>query len=177
MKTPSQIIEVYLQPGEWWFGDRDTRIRTVLGSCVSIVIWHPRRHVGGMCHYMLPNRTRKTGQPLDGRYAEEAMQLLVAEIAKADTRPQEYEAKLFGGGSMFSPDDCHGRSQTKGQVHDRNVDAGRALVAKYGFQVKAEHLGGCGHRQLVFDIWSGHAWLKHTPLSGSAGKQREGDRQ
>jgi len=171
MKKPSHVMEIYLQPGEWWFGDRDTRIRTVLGSCVSIVLWHPRRLIGGMCHYMLPARNARRGSSLDGRYADEAMQLLLADIAKADTRPQEYEAKLFGGGSMFSADDCHGKNVSRGQVHDRNVEAGRLLVAKYGFRLTAEHLGGCGHRQLVFDIWSGHAWLRHTPLTGNTGRE------
>ena len=50
------VIEIFLQPGDFYFGDRDTRIRTLLGSCVSITMWHPRLHVGGMCHFMLPER-------------------------------------------------------------------------------------------------------------------------
>jgi chemotaxis protein CheD len=31
-------------------------IRTVLGSCVSITLWHPVKRVGGMCHFLLPTR-------------------------------------------------------------------------------------------------------------------------
>lgn len=166
MKKPAHVIEIYLQPGEWWFGDQDTRIRTVLGSCVSLVVWHPQRLIGGMCHYMLPNRARPepTGR-LDGRYADEAVQLLLQEIGKIGTRPQEYQAKLFGGGSMFGDRYCEGKSCWHGNVPDRNVEAGRALVARHGFKLTAEHLGGRGHRQVVFDIWNGHAWLKHTPLA------------
>ena len=28
MKRPSHVIEIFLQPGDFYFGDRDTRIRT-----------------------------------------------------------------------------------------------------------------------------------------------------
>ena len=49
---------VFLHPGECYFGGGPTRIATLLGSCVSITVWHPRLLVGGMCHYMLPSRQR-----------------------------------------------------------------------------------------------------------------------
>ncbi len=49
-------MEVFLQPGELYFGDGRTRVRTLLGSCVAIAVWHPRLRIGGLCHYMLPSR-------------------------------------------------------------------------------------------------------------------------
>ena len=52
------ILEIFLQPGEFYFGEGKTRIRTLLGSCVAITLWHPRLHIGGMSHYMLPSRPR-----------------------------------------------------------------------------------------------------------------------
>ena len=48
MKKPADAIEIFLHPGEFYFGDRHTRIRTLLGSCVSIILWHPRLLIGGM---------------------------------------------------------------------------------------------------------------------------------
>lgn len=163
MKKPAHVIEIFLQPGELWFGDANTRIRTLLGSCVAITLWHPRRRIGGMCHYMLPDRIRGTGVALDGRYGDEALDLLTNEIKAAHGYPHEYEAKLFGGGHMF----MHAVDTSKNrrdQVPDRNVAAGRALVQRHGFMVKAEQMGGGGHRQVIFDIWSGHVWVKHTQL-------------
>jgi chemotaxis protein CheD len=74
MHKPVHVIEIFLQPGDLYFGDRDNRIRTVLGSCVSLTFWNPNLLVGGMCHYMLPSRSqerRMSGDlPLDGRYAD-----------------------------------------------------------------------------------------------------------
>ena len=82
-------------------GDEDTRIKTLLGSCVSFTLWHPERKIGGMCHYMLPQRPRRNpGDPLDGRYAEDAMQMFMLELRHSRTLPSEYQVKLFGGGIM-----------------------------------------------------------------------------
>jgi chemotaxis protein CheD len=175
MNKPSHVIEIFLQPGEFYFGDRDTRIRTLLGSCVSITLWHPRLLIGGMCHFLLPSRGARKSAVLDGRYADEALEMFLKETRAAGTRPQEYQVKLFGGGNMFpgnrngldsklslfsAPlgDDCR-------SVSCKNAQAARTLVEQHGFVVTAQHLGGAGHRQILFDIWSGHVWVKHNPIS------------
>ncbi len=60
-------IDVFLQPGDVYFGDRHTRLRTILGSCVSITLWHPQRLLGGMCHFILP--ARPAAGTLDGPHS------------------------------------------------------------------------------------------------------------
>lgn len=163
LKKPARVAEIFLQPGQLWFGDEHTRIRTILGSCVAVTLWHPRRRIGGMCHYMLPSRIRGTGAALDGRYGDEALDMLTREIKAAHGYPHEYEAKLFGGGRMFRR--AFGTATSGSvQVSERNIAAGRELVQRHGFMVKAEQLGGHGHRHVVFDIWSGYTWVKHAPL-------------
>ena len=173
---PTHAMDVFLQPGEFYFGDQNTRIRTILGSCVSITMWHPRRRIGGMCHYMLPSRGSTAGKGLDGRYADEALKLFMHEIRAAGTWPDEYQVKLFGGGSMFrnlgkvapapkktpggNGDDCR-------DVPCRNREIAYQLIRHYGFTLTAEHLGGSGHRQLMFDIASGHAWVRQNPIVSS----------
>lgn len=158
--SPS-VTDVFLQPGAYCLEGGSTRIRTLLGSCVALVLWHPQRLLGGMCHFLLPGRVRSDGVALDGRYADEAVELLLERIRTAGTRAQAYEARLFGGGCMFDRFDCEVRGGA--QVQERNVDAGRALVRRHGFRLKAEHLGGNGHRQVILDVRSGEAWLKHSP--------------
>lgn len=165
-------MDIFLQPGEFYFGDQDTRIRTILGSCVSITMWHPRRRIGGMCHYMLPSRGAKAGKQLDGRYADEALQLFLREIRAAGTRPEEYQVKLFGGGNMFRtlgkealpPQKTKGNGGDYRDVPSRNRQTAYQLIQHYGFTLTAEHLGGSGHRQVMFDIASGHAWVRQNPI-------------
>ena len=47
--------EVYLPPGGFHFGDEDTRIRTLLGSCVAMItLWHPRFRASAACAICCP---------------------------------------------------------------------------------------------------------------------------
>ncbi len=175
MKKPDHVIEIFLQPGDYYFGDRDTRIRTILGSCVSITMWHPTLLIGGMCHYMLPTRKREKGDALDGRYADEAMAMFMRDIAAAGTRPSDYQVKLFGAGNMFpiaqdtrahcpiKP--CNPIETTCRRVSCRNEITAQFLVEKAGFTVHASCLGGTGHRQVFFDIWTGHVYSRHNAIT------------
>jgi len=146
-------IDIFLHPGEWYFGDCDTRIHTTLGSCIAVSLWHPKRKIGGMCHYMLP-RTRNTREALNGRYAEDVMQLMMGEVRRLRSNPGEYETKLFGGASMF--DSGPGGSS----VAQRNICAAESLAIRYGLNIVARNLGGCSYRQLVFNIANGDVWMR-----------------
>ncbi len=155
MNAPARI-DVFLDPGDTFFGGRDTRIRTVLGSCVSIVFWHPGRKLGGMCHFMLPGAERRRNGVLDGRYADDALALMLLAIGRHGTPASEYQVKLFGGGDMF-PDP--GRSNGV-QVGRRNVEVARTLLRRHGMAIVSEHLEGVGHRSVIFDVASGEVWVR-----------------
>jgi len=155
---PQDILEIFLQPGEFYFGENGTRIRTLLGSCVAVTLWHPNKRIGGMCHYMLPTRPRgDAGSALDGRYADEALQMFLRELRATKTRPGEYQVKLFGGGNMFA-----GVAGAKRHLNisDRNVEFGCELIQKHGFSLAAQDLGGKGHRNVMLELWSGDVWVR-----------------
>ena len=162
MKKPDFVLDIFLQPGDFHFGDAETSIRTVLGSCVAITAWHPQRRIGGMCHYMLPGRATRR-DTLDGKYADEAIAMFLMEVERNNTRPAEYQVKLFGGGNMF-PVKKHGSTD----VANRNVEAARMHAALHGFKIAAHDMGQTGHRNVIFDIRSGHVWVRHVKVSSDA---------
>lgn len=169
MNKPESVTEIFLQPGDFYFGDVNTRLSTLLGSCVSITMWHPTRLIGGMCHYLLPSRESALTTHLDGRYAKEAMQMFLQEIKAAKTYPSEYRVKLFGAGNMFpgiskknqcDPNGINVDIKACKSVPCKNIAIARILVASHGFVVAAEDLGGNSHRQIVFDIYNGNVWMR-----------------
>jgi chemotaxis protein CheD len=146
-------VDKFLGIGEVFFGEGRQRVSTVLGSCIAVTLWHRQRHLGGMCHFMLPQRSNSSPLRPDGRYANEAFIILERAIARYGTRITEYEAKLFGGGTMFPDLDDPIR------VSYDNIVAARRLLRERGIALKAEHVGGSGHRRLHFDTWTGEVWL------------------
>ena len=176
-KAPADVLEIFLQPGEFYFGDENTRIRTLLGSCVAVTLWHPRLRIGGMCHYMLPNRRRKDehymlpnrrreDEALDGRYADEVLEMFMRELRRSHTRPADYQAKVFGGGRMFA---YAQKAKRHVDVSERNIDICRRLIAQHGFKIAAEDLGGDGHRNVILDLWSGDVWVHRAARAMAVG--------
>lgn len=161
MPNSQDCQDVFLKPGDVYFATCNTRIRTVLGSCVSLTVWHPQLRIGGMCHYMLPERIH--GKPFDrsdGRYAGEAMALLLADMRKVNRDPGEFEVRLFGGANMFPAIRYEAGSESIGA---RNVRAGRHLIARHGMQTVSEDVAGTSHRHLLFNVWSGEVFLCSKP--------------
>ena len=69
---PRQGHALNLLAGQLYFGTQAGTVRTLLGSCVALVLWHPQRRIGAMCHYLLPGRQRRDGSP-DARFGDEAI--------------------------------------------------------------------------------------------------------
>ncbi|WP_210397258.1 chemotaxis protein CheD [Motiliproteus sediminis] len=146
---------VVLKPGEFFFGTDNERIRTLLGSCIAITIWHPQRSIGGMCHYLLPASPRGAEPPYDGRYADHAMAMFRQALARTKTQAADYEVKLFGGANMFPHLPASG-----GDVGRRNIEAAHELLELNGFRVKDQHVGLTGHRTVILELATGHTWIK-----------------
>ena len=160
MKKPVDATEVVLAPGQVSFATRPTRLRTLLGSCVAITFWHPQRLIGGMCHFMLPGRLRKH-QPLDGRYADEALELLLRHAQVNGTHARDYQVKLFGGGKMFLGQQCQLPTQ---DVASLNIRAALSLAEHYHLHLTAQDMGSTGYRTIMFDLWNGNVWVRHQPM-------------
>lgn len=157
MATTDVVREVYLKPGDFCFGEGMLRITTVLGSCVSIILWHPQLVHGGMCHYMLPSRNQARGNLApDGKYGDEAMELFMQELGKRHTVPAQYRVNVYGGGNMFSEPAPKGMD-----IGQQNIDMAQRMLDQYGFALACEHLGSFGRRKIAFDVWSGEVDLIH----------------
>ena len=149
---------IYLKPGDFRFfcpapGRKPpARLHTLLGSCVSIILWHPERTQGGMSHIILPERSiRGAAEVGDGRYCDSAIALFLEEMARTQTKPLQYAVYLVGGGRMYA---------TPGTADDasvglRNVNAARKCLKTAGFMIRAEHVGLDGYRKVELDLQSG----------------------
>ena len=153
--TPS-VIDITLAPGEFYFGGGYTRIHTLLGSCVAITMWHPEKHIGGMCHYLLPSRglNQRLSQ---GYYADEAVELFLQAIKKVHAPSCEYEVKLFGGSNMF---EALGHKSSSVNVSKSNIEIGASLLQKHGFTVKVKDVGGVRYRKIYLELWNGDVWVQ-----------------
>src|SRR5256885_7294212 len=82
-------------PGEYYITQRDMMIVTVLGSCVSACLRDPIAKVGGMNHFMLPDRDIEGPLSESARYGAFAMEVLINKLLALGARRERLEAKVF----------------------------------------------------------------------------------
>jgi chemotaxis protein CheD len=147
--------ERFLMPGQLDFGRAPMRLRTLLGSCVAVTLWHPHKRVGGMCHFLLPSRKRAGHEPLDGRYGDEALQWMQDALRRMGTRPEEYVAHLYGGADTLPEG-----SGVKLNIGERNIEQGWSLIDHHGFQLENVDVGDNIPRTVALDLASGQVDMR-----------------
>lgn len=147
---------VFVNPGGSFFGSGDYHIETLLGSCVAIIFWHPGKQIGGLCHYLLPTRSRRSGNSdaLDGRYGEEALLQMLNQIHIIDTNLNDYVVKVFGGGRMLNLPPASTR------VGDENARFALDVLNKYGVPITSQDITGDGYRYIRLDLLTGDVWVR-----------------
>lgn len=151
-----EIIDVHLSPGEHFVGDARHRVHTLLGSCVSITLWHARWRIGAMSHFLLAERGGTPG-PLDARYGDDALALMLRDLAARGVAPADCEAQLFGGADMFPGQRC------SLHVGRRNGEVARELLAEHGIRVVGDSLFGHSALRIAFDVATGEVWSRRPP--------------
>lgn len=145
---------IYLLPGELSIVKRPTVISTVLGSCVSVTLFHRRRGFGAMCHAMLPYA--RGGQ--DFKFVDNAVRHMLDAFDQQSIPRAEIEVKLFGGADMFDPALAGNSKLTVGR---QNIAAAAQILAEEGLQLLASNVGGRQGRKLIFRAHTGEVLLKH----------------
>ncbi len=104
-------------PGEYFATGRKMVLVTVLGSCVCACIRDKASGIGGMNHFMLPESGQDRGNPLgeSARYGVYAMEILINQLLKMGAKRSNFEAKVFGGGSVL-------RGFTVANIGERNAE-------------------------------------------------------
>jgi len=141
-------------PGEYYFTCKDMVIVTVLGSCVSACIRDRVSGIGGMDHFMLPDR-RDPDSPVSAsmRYGTYAMEVLINDLLKAGARRENLEAKVFGGGNVL-------RGFIAINVGERNAQFVREYLRAENIRVVAEDLNDIYPRKVYFFPRSGKVLVK-----------------
>ena len=159
----SKSITVVLMPGEHFAGDQRHRSHTLLGSCVSIILWHPRLRIGAMSHFVLAGAGPRESDALNGRYGEDALALMTQDLRALGVNATDCQAKVFGGGAMF---DAGIRARLP-DVGRKNGEAAKKMLLAQRIPIVSESLFDAGHRNIAFNIRTGEVWMRHARLASA----------
>lgn len=153
--TGLHTSQITLLAGQWWLGQGTQQVKTLLGSCVGVTLWHPGRRLGAMCHYLLPERRRPVDEPRDARFGDEALEMIVEALGPLGVRPQDCEAHLYGGADTLSLS-----AGVRFNVGERNIERGWQLIDHYGFQLIGVDVGDTVPRTVSLDMRTGEVAMR-----------------
>jgi chemotaxis protein CheD len=138
--------------GRWAVAAAPARIRTLLGSCVGLVLYDRVARLGGLAHIVLPDSRGSADHP--GKFADTAIPAVIAEIERqlqANARGR-LVAKVVGGACMFATAGTPSPAMNIGQL---NQEAVERILGALRIPIVGRDLGGGSGRHLTFDTSSG----------------------
>lgn len=145
-----------VDPGEYYLSCQDELIFTRLGSCIAACIWDPLMGIGGLNHFLLPERKIHDDwhqlTSYSCRYGNWAMEQLINGIQSAGGQRDRLQAKIFGGAKLGSMSVIN--------VGESNIAFVRQYLATEGIEVIAEDVGGHWPRKVMFHPQSGRVLVK-----------------
>jgi len=153
MSNLSKLPVMHLGIGELAIIKSPTIIQTVLGSCVSTIMWVPSHHFSMVSHSIYPSsdRSYKTNE-CDCRYVNSCIERMDKEIRKRGIVQGNVIVKIFGGAS---------------QLDNNSADIGSFVVSKtvkmlkqYGYTIDVQETGGNQSRKLLFNSSTGDVYIR-----------------
>lgn len=137
----------YVHPGRLVVQRNVAEYMTVAGSGVVVCAWDPVANVGGMAHFLLPEKGNAPPAP---RFGDVALKQLVEELERLGANRAHLRASVFGGSAPPI-------AAESGHLGERNVAMALGFLAANGVAVAVKDVGGTGGRKVSFAPSSGSA--------------------
>ena len=141
---PSQTAAELL-PGHVVLGFAGDQLKTLLGSCVSVILTDPRRTVGAMCHIVHIGRPNAANAH-NTAFGVVAMQEMFDRLIDVGIPPQRCQAYVYGGGNMFP------QMFSTTHVGAKNADWVLDYLHHYDITILEQSLGGNGYRKVAWTV-------------------------
>ncbi|MEJ2649271.1 MAG: chemotaxis protein CheD [Sedimentisphaerales bacterium] len=154
---------LYLLPGALYVGNEVKEVKTLLGSCVAVTLWHPEDKVCAMTHIVLPSSKTDSHNP---KFATGAIHHLSNVLNRYAYQPKDFVTRVYGGGQMFGHDEEPNKVIDIGNT---NVRKTLTLLKEAGFRTRDKDTQGRIYRHVVLDRESGAVTVKRTRISATMG--------
>ena len=155
----------FLLPGELYIAFKPTKIWTILGSCVSVILYSPKDRVSAICHAQLPEQKdgnkrcvdscprvcNKTPMEGDFKYVTCSVNFMVNHFLKSGIPTQKLQVGLFGGSNIFRANN----EEDIYKIGENNVRVSLKTLEQHGLKPKQCDVGGNNGRILRLDSDTG----------------------
>jgi chemotaxis protein CheD len=159
MDSPDSLTTISVAIGQWVVAAAPTKIRTLLGSCVGVVLYDRAAKLGGLAHIVLPSARGTVDH--SGKYADTAIPAMIAEFNRqlGGKLRSRLTAKLVGGATMFQVN-AAAQENAGLNIGQRNQEAVELILNELTIPILGRDVGGASGRRLTLDTTSGIVTIK-----------------
>jgi chemotaxis protein CheD len=156
--------KIHLGVGEVYIAEVPTVAWTVLGSCVTVILYAPSRKISALCHAQLPMPLEHAVDCQDGcphpcfhqasvstnlKFVTCSIDYMLAELYSMRIARQDIACALIGGANVITV------TSAKFAIGDQNVSAAKSLLEEHAIRVRYENVGGVVGRTLTYHTATG----------------------
>lgn len=150
---PVKIISI----GGLYVTDQPMILQTVLGSCVSVVLFDPVKKIGGMNHIILPgtfieSEAERMLEEKDSKYGIFSIEKLLYQMEEFGSKRGDIEAKIFGGSLMGRDPNINSILS----IQESNVDFVKAFLSMARIKIVEEKTLDDDAIKICLDTQTGH---------------------
>ncbi len=135
-----------IRMGEMAVAINDGVLRTLLGSCIGLVLYDRKCKVGGLAHVVLPESRGETDRP--GKFVDTAIPALIRDMKRLAGGAIEPTARIAGGANIFA-------TEVVETVGRQNIEASERILEALGIPIVGRHCGGERGRRMSLDTATG----------------------
>lgn len=164
-----KIPEIFLCPGEFHLSTSPEIVTTVLGSCISVIMYDTEKCISMMSHNLMPTcgeSSRCKGDCVNVyKYAECSVKQMLKVFKSVGIPHRNVIIKLFGGSELIN----NGyRGKRMVSIGSRNIEVVKNIIEKEELKVVAQDLGGTAGRKIIFFTNTGEVFLSRNKYKGTS---------
>lgn len=135
---------IYVLPGKKAAAKNPVEITTILGSCVSVILYDEGAKCGGLNHFLLPQPLRPEAS--SWRYGVDAIPALIEDLLALGASREKLVAKVYGGANVLKD------VQIGASIGKRNIEFALETLEKQGIRIVEKSVGGEYCRKIAFNV-------------------------
>jgi chemotaxis protein CheD len=155
MKHDVAAGDIFVKMAEIGVGCHQGTLKTLLGSCIGILLYERNIRIAGLAHVVMPDSAGR--EVAVGKYADTAIPETIRRMtALASGKKLSLVAKIAGGANMFQ----HVTTSSTNAIGQQNLDAVEKCLSELQIPILGRHVGGNFGRNLIADIGSGNVRIQ-----------------
>ncbi len=151
----THLPSFFVKPGDYHFSKKPEMVITILGSCVSVIMYDLENKISFLSHCVLPTQAQydNEGEKNQFKFVDSAIYKMLKVFEKYEIPKKNIVVKLFGGSDQLGSD------QKRDSIGKQNSSKALEILTKEKLNILSMDIGGTEGRKIYLTSHTGEVLL------------------